>query len=148
MESQQHTRVGVGVWVEKDGKVLMMHRKGVHGSGTWSMPGGHLDFGETPEQCAIRETKEETDVDIDNVHFVAMTNDYFEHSNKHYITIWMKGSYKAGTAKVNAAYESSAVEWFSWNELPSPLFAPFEKLLSGDSYPKNILADLKITESR
>jgi 8-oxo-dGTP diphosphatase len=42
-------RVGVGVIITRDDQVLLLKRKNVHGSGCWSTPGGHLDFGETPE---------------------------------------------------------------------------------------------------
>ncbi|MBS4059526.1 MAG: NUDIX domain-containing protein [Bacteroidetes bacterium] len=38
---------------------------------------GHLDFGETPEQCAIRETQEEVGIEIKDVRFIAATNDFF-----------------------------------------------------------------------
>ncbi len=40
-------KVGLGVLIFKDGKVLLGKRKGAHGEGTWCPPGGHLEFGET-----------------------------------------------------------------------------------------------------
>lgn len=46
-------RVGVGVIITKDQHVLLLRRHSVHGAGTWSTPGGHLDFGESPEACAL-----------------------------------------------------------------------------------------------
>ena len=52
-------KVGVGVAVVKDGKVLLGKRKNAHGEGTWSFPGGHLEYKESWEDCAIRETLEE-----------------------------------------------------------------------------------------
>lgn len=53
-----------GVYVEKDNKVLMVQEKG-QSWGLWSLPGGHIDPGETLEQAAIRETKEETGYDVE-----------------------------------------------------------------------------------
>jgi 8-oxo-dGTP diphosphatase len=41
-------RVGVGAIVTRNGQVLLVRRKNVHGAGTWSTPGGHLKDGETP----------------------------------------------------------------------------------------------------
>ncbi|MBI2476733.1 NUDIX domain-containing protein, partial [Candidatus Uhrbacteria bacterium] len=38
-------KVGVGVIVWRDCEVLMQERIGAHGAGTWSFPGGHLEFG-------------------------------------------------------------------------------------------------------
>lgn len=40
-------RVGIGVFIFKNNKFLMGCRKGAHGEGTWSIPGGHLEFGES-----------------------------------------------------------------------------------------------------
>ena len=82
--------VGVAVIISRDDRVLLIKRKHVHGAGTWSVPGGHLEFGETPEACAIREAKEETGVDVTAVRFRAVTNDLFEAEGKHYITLWME----------------------------------------------------------
>ena len=50
-------QVGTAMILTKGDKVLLMKRKGPHGTGTWSTPGGHLDFGETLEGCAAREAK-------------------------------------------------------------------------------------------
>ena len=132
---QDHPRIGVGIIISKGGQVLLLRRKNVHGQGSWSTPGGHLDFGETPETCAIREAKEETGLDIQAVDFVAITNDLFEVENKHYITIWMKAECVSGAPSLNAPYESDALDWFLWEELPQPLFIPFEHLISGKTYP-------------
>jgi 8-oxo-dGTP diphosphatase len=63
----ERPRVGVGVIVTKGNRVLLLERKGVHGQGTWSTPGGHLEYGESPEACAARETLEETGVTISTV---------------------------------------------------------------------------------
>ena len=128
-------KVGIGVICSKDGKVLMIHRAHAHGSGSWSMPGGHLEFGETPEQCAIRETKEETGVDVVDPQFVAITNDIFESENKHYITIWIQVRYAGGEAMLTAPEESTEVGWYDWDHLPQPLFIPLQNLLAGKHYP-------------
>jgi 8-oxo-dGTP diphosphatase len=131
----ERPKVGVGVLIEKDGKVLLLRRKNAHGAGTWSPPGGHLEYGETPEACAIRETKEETNVDIADAQFRAITNDVFEGSGKHYITIWMQARYAGGEAIVNAPEEAEMVSWFAWDTLPKPLFLPLRNLLDGKCYP-------------
>jgi len=129
-------RVGVGVIITQGDKVLLLHRKNVHGEGTWSTPGGHLEFGETPETCAAREVFEETGVQVGNIRFVCITNDVFDES-RHYITIWMRGEYQGGEAHVAAEYEASEVAWFHWNALPKPLFFSFVNLLEGNTYPSH-----------
>lgn len=127
-------RVGVGVIITRGGEVLLLHRKNVHGEGTWSTPGGHLDFGETPEACAAREVFEETGLQVARLRFVCITNDVFD-ASRHYITIWMRGEYQGGEARLAAEYESSEVAWFRWDALPEPLFMSLRHLLQGTTYP-------------
>ena len=64
-----HPRVGVGVIIKKDGQVLVGKRKASHGAGCWHFPGGHLEFNETWEECARRETKEEVGIKIKNIKY-------------------------------------------------------------------------------
>jgi 8-oxo-dGTP diphosphatase len=128
--------VGVGVIVTKGDQVLLLRRTNVHGSGTWSTPGGHLDFGELPEQCAVREVKEETGIEIGEVEFRAVTSDLFEAEGKHYLTLWFEAEHESGEARVAAPEEMSDVGWFGWGKLPSPLFLPLQNLLDGICYPR------------
>ncbi len=127
--------IGVAAIIEEKGKVLLIRRKGVHGAGNWASPGGHLEFGETPEQCAIRETREEVGIEVANPRFIAVTNDIFEESGKHYITLWMQVDHLSGEPRIAAEYEVGEVGWFKWDSLPSPLFLPLENLLNQKSYP-------------
>ena len=128
-------QVGVAVIIAHDGQILLLKRKGSHGEGTWAPPGGHLEFGESLEQCAIRETVEETGVVLDNVQFVAITNDVFASDHKHYLTVWMEGTHASGQATVAYPDKVQEVAWFPWDGLPQVLFMPFQNLLSGKQYP-------------
>lgn len=128
-------RVGVAIIITKNDQVLLMRRKGIHGKGTWSTPGGHLDFGETPEQCAAREAKEEVGLDIVDIRFRAVTNDMFDTSGKHYITIWMEGNSISNEPVIAAEDEVAEIGWFAWDSLPEPLFLSLENLLKENSYP-------------
>ena len=128
-------KVGVAIIITKDDQVLLMKRKGVHGTGTWSTPGGHLDFGETPEQCAAREAKEEVGLDVTDIRFRSITNDIFDQQEKHYITIWMDGRSTSGEQTIAAEKEVAEIGWFAWNALPQPLFLSLENLLKENSYP-------------
>ena len=114
--------------------VLLIRRSKVHGDGTWSTPGGHLDFGESLEECATRETREETGVEVSNVLFRAITNDVLPDDDKHYLTVWMEAQYASGEARIAARHEMSQVGWFPWNDLPQPLFKCFENLVTGECY--------------
>ncbi len=122
-------KVGVGVIIVKDNKVLFQKRIGAHGEGTWSFPGGHLEFNETFEECAKRETKEEFDVELKNVRFATLTNDFFLKEDKHYITIFMIGEIASGEVKIMEPDKTKEFSWFAWEDAPSPLFEPIVNLL-------------------
>lgn len=109
-------RVGIGVFIFKDDQFLMGQRQGSHGEGSWSVPGGHLEFGESFEQTAKREAKEETNLDITNIRFGAVTNDYFESENKHYVTIWMLSDYAAGEVKILEPDKFVKMEWRNFED--------------------------------
>ena len=134
MERQNLPNVGVGVLVERDGKLLLHRRKGEHGPGTWSTAGGHLEYGETPEECAIREVWEEVGVVVSKVAFMGITNDVFAETARHYVTIWMRATVSEGDGYIRAEDEVEEVGWFPLDALPTPLFLPLDHLLHRGLY--------------
>jgi 8-oxo-dGTP diphosphatase len=128
-EEKIRPKVGTGIIIRKDRKILLGKRKGAHGIGTWSFPGGHLEFFETLEDCAKRETEEETGLKVNGVRFLTITNDFFKQENKHYITIFMSADYIDGEAEIKEPDKWETWNWFSINELPQPLFLPIENLI-------------------
>jgi 8-oxo-dGTP diphosphatase len=127
-------QVGVAVLVRRGDEIVLLKRQGSHGAGTWSTPGGHIDFGETPEACGIRETQEEVGLAIADLTFIGLTNDVFEQEGKHYLTIWLEAQYAGGEARVNAPREMTEVGWFALDALPEPLFLPVANLVAGKVY--------------
>lgn len=135
MNQNQRPKVGLGVLIIKDGKVLMGKRKGAHGSGTWCPPGGHLEFGETWEQCARRETMEEAGIEIDRIEFFGATNDHREKQGTHYITIMMKARYKSGEVRNCEPEKCEGWDWFDWESLPEPRFQPIDTIMRQGLHP-------------
>ena len=118
----ERPKVGVGVLVRRNGKILMGERKASHGSGTWCPPGGHLEYGESFEECAQREVREETGLEIENIQFGAVTNDIFEKEQKHYVTIIMIADGLRDNPEVTEPDKWGRWEWFEWEKLPEPVF--------------------------
>lgn len=52
--------IGTTIYAERDGEILLLKRAAGAAQGSWYLPGGVLDPGETPEQCALRELHEES----------------------------------------------------------------------------------------
>ena len=129
-EQQKRPGVGVAVIVKRDGKVLLGKRNGSHGDGCWQFPGGHLEFGETIEDCARRELQEETGLQAHSfsVDKSTFTNDVFVSDGKHYITLYAIADKVAGEPEVLEPDKCLCWDWFSWDELPEPLFLPIQNL--------------------
>lgn len=113
----------------------MGKRKNAHGDGTWSLPGGHLEFNEAPEETAVREVVEETGIKIKNLRIGPYTNDVFSREGKHYITLFILSEYDSGEVKIMEPDKCEKWEWFSWEELPRPLFLPLQNLLKQKYHP-------------
>lgn len=123
-------RVGIGVFVFKGDKFLMQQRQGAHGAGSWSVPGGHLEFGESFEDTARREVKEETGLEIADVRFGAVTNDHFADEEKHYVTVWMLSDWARGKEYIAEPDKCLEQAWHTLDDLPEPLFLPWKQLLA------------------
>ncbi len=123
-------KVGVGVLIIKNGLLLLGKRKGSHGSGSWSPPGGHLEFGETIKECAKREVLEETGLKIKNASLGPYTNDIFEDEQKHYLTVFVTANPASGTPQTLEPQKCERWDWFKWTNLPDSLFRPLVNLRS------------------
>jgi 8-oxo-dGTP diphosphatase len=119
-------RVGVGAFVLSSSQqdpqnptFLIGKRLGSHGAGTYALPGGHLEFGESPEECAAREILEETGLQVRNVRFLTATNDILKKDKKHYITMFMvcERSSEKDEARVMEPDKCEGWEWSTWEEL-------------------------------
>jgi len=122
--------VGVAVIIAKGNQVLLGKRKGAHGEGSWAFPGGHLEGGESIEACAVRETCEETGLEIANIRHAAFTNDIFKQENKHYTTLFVLADWVSGQPQVMEPHKCETWEWMDWGVFPHPCFLSLENLLA------------------
>lgn len=121
----QRPKVGLGVYILNDQcELLLLRRKGAHGANTWCPPGGHLEFGESFEECAKKEAKEESDLDVDDLKLIKVTNDVFREEGKHYVTLAMCARSHKGEPKIVEPEKCDEIRWFALNNLPEPLFIP------------------------
>jgi len=130
--------VGLGVIIRKDGKVVLGKRKNSRGEGTWGFPGGHLEYNEQFEGCATREVDEETGIKIKNIRFFTTTNDIMAEHSRHYVTLFLIADHESGEAELREPDKFFEWQWFSWDNLPQPLFSPIQNLLKQNIDPFNL----------
>ena len=133
----QFPRIGVGVIICKHDKYLLGKRRNAHGDGSWSFPGGHLEFGETVEACAQRETAEETGIELGSVRFASYTDDLFQEEGKHYVTMFLLAEWCSGEPQTLEPEKCEGWQWFGWDDLPTPLFLPIRNLLNTGYVPNS-----------
>jgi 8-oxo-dGTP diphosphatase len=126
--------VGVGVIVVRGEEVLLGLRLGVHGCGTWSVPGGDVEIGESPEAAACRELHEETGLEAGEARVVAETDDIFP-SGLRYRTFFVRVEGTVGEPVVREPEACERWGWFPWQALPQPLFLPVANLRAAGFQP-------------
>lgn len=144
--SEQYVRVGFGVMILNDDKVLLGKRHDdaekasseMHGEGTWTMPGGKLHFQETFEGGAIRETREETGIQLQesDLKLISITNNRVP--DAHFLTLGFLVQSCKQEPQVMEPDEITEWQWFSLGELPPKVFPPSRQILdhfkSGNIY--------------
>lgn len=125
---KEYPRVAVAAIIVKNCKVLVGKRTSGYGSGTWALPGGKLEFGESLEECVRRELREETGVEMKNISFGYVVDNITPEDNKHYVVIYMKGEYAGGDVRANEPDKIAEFQWSEWEHIPEPRFIPLENL--------------------
>eukprot|EP00928_Gymnodinium_smaydae_P080223 TRINITY_DN63972_c0_g1_i1.p1 TRINITY_DN63972_c0_g1~~TRINITY_DN63972_c0_g1_i1.p1 ORF type:complete len:379 (+),score=72.49 TRINITY_DN63972_c0_g1_i1:45-1139(+) len=121
--SRPRPKVGVGVFVRSASRpwcVLLGKRKGSAGAGTWALPGGHLEFGESWAECAAREVFEETGLVIENIKCGTVINSVEEETNYHYVVVFMVADVATSAASDEPENREpdkcDGWQWTSWND--------------------------------
>ena len=119
--AQQLPRLGASACVWKDGKVLLVQRAKPP-LGLWSLPGGHVEFGETALAAAQRELLEESGVHADLAEFVGLYEIIRANPTMHYAIACYCGLWTSGEAR--ASSDALTVRWVAPAELYHIDFAP------------------------
>lgn len=117
----ERPKVGIGVIVLKDGKVLLGKRIASHGAGTWQLPGGHLEYGESFEETAQREVEEETgltDIRVEGLISVYNERDY----GKHYVNLCVLTHCMSGEPYAKEPEKCEEWQWTDPASLPEPMY--------------------------
>lgn len=124
-------KIGIAIIILKNEEVLLGKRNGAHGAGTWSFPGGKLDIWENLKDCAKRETREETGLEVELIdeNPIAITNDMFFKDEKHYVTLYFRARYISGEPRIMEPEKCGEWKWFKWGYFPNNLFLCVDNLI-------------------
>jgi 8-oxo-dGTP diphosphatase len=131
----QRPTVGVQAAVFRGSDVLLQQRANVFGAGTWGLPGGHLEFGESFEAAASRELAEECGLQAVDLRTVCSHNTPYERT--HYVQIAVEVLNWRGEPEIREPDRCSGLRFFPLSHLPQPLFEPSVHILDylrGRSY--------------
>ena len=137
--NESAVRVGVGLLLTKDNKILLGQRKGSHGEGEYGAVGGHLEYLEPLEEAILRELAEEcgTNIKIRDLRLLCVIN-LRHYQPKHYVDIGFTAELVSGAPKVMEPHKVKSWEWYGIDNLPSPIFVTeplyIEALRTGKIY--------------
>ena len=113
-------KVGVGVLVIEEAKVLLVRRTMAPEIGKWSIPAGYLDHGEDPRVTAVREAHEETGLSVTIERLIEVFQNPADEGGAS-IFIMYEARRTGGT--LQAGDDADAAAFFALDELPPLAFA-------------------------
>lgn len=116
-------RTATAAIVFDDQQRLLLQRRSDNGN--WALPGGTMETGETADQCAVREVKEETGYQIEIIRLIGVYSDpqhttiaYPDGNTVAYVSLLFEGRVVGGERALSD--ESTDVGWFPPEALPQP----------------------------
>ena len=122
-------KVAAAVFVEKDGRVLLVRRAGEPFRGLWTLPAGFINGGEDPAEAAMRECLEETGLIVRVTRVLDIISGK-EHPRGADFIIVYQASVIEGELKPDD--DADAVEWFARDNLPPLAFRATQIVLARD----------------
>lgn len=116
--------VGIGVIIQNQSKQILIGKRKGGLAPYYSIPGGHLELGETFEKAAIKEVSEETGLLIRNPKVIAVTNNLrtYREENIHYVSVILFTNEYEGLCVVMEPEKCEEWSWHHLDKVPNPQF--------------------------
>ncbi len=131
----ENIKIGCELFVLRDKAILLGKRKNCYGEGSWGLPGGHLEYGETLIDCARRELKEELGIEAICLRPIIITDNLNYRGQYVHISFLVKQF--SGEIKCMEPELCSECLFFESEKLPPNIFGPHQKILK--AYLSNCL---------
>lgn len=131
-KEQSQPKLAVDIIIEYEGKVILIKRK--HPPYGWALPGGFVEYGETVENTAIREAKEETGLDLADLKQFHVYSSPDRDARGHTISIVFTAK---GKGKPIAADDADDIKLFSLQNLPLKIAFDHREIL--EDYKKSLI---------
>lgn len=102
--------------------MLVRHRKGE--ATYWMLPGGGLDWGESLEQCAAREVREETGLAVEMGPMLYLSEAIAPEGTRHVLNLYLRGWIKGGALAVPVGDVIEEVAFVPFERLPGIVLYP------------------------
>jgi 8-oxo-dGTP diphosphatase len=123
-------QVGVGGVILEEGKVLLLLRRKAPEAGSWSLPGGRVEFMERVEDALVRELREELGVEVQIESLICVTNHIVPADNAHWVSPAYLVRLVSGSPRNLEPEKTAAIEWFPLAQLPENLGLAAKSALS------------------
>jgi 8-oxo-dGTP diphosphatase len=107
----------VDIIIQRDGKIVLIKRRNPPNG--WALPGGFVDEGERVETAAIREAREETNMDVELTALLYVYSDPMRDPRQHTMSVVFTASWIGG--ELIAMDDAADAKWFDPEELPKSM---------------------------
>ncbi len=114
-------RVGCGVAILREGRLLLVQRRGAPEAGSWSFPGGKVDPFEPTETAAARETAEELGIAVGPLALLCVVDLIDREADTHWVSPVYRADRFTGEPRIVEPHKHEALGWFALDALPAPL---------------------------
>lgn len=119
---EKYIKVGAAVLIlDEEENVLLLLRKSPPEAGSWTIPGGHVEFMERLEETIIREVKEEVGVEIEIKSLLCVTEPIAKEEESHWVSPVFLAQIKGGQPENLEPEVTQEINWFSLDNLPEKI---------------------------
>ena len=124
METERNKFIGASyLYLERDGKILLLRRFNTgYSDGNYSLAAGHIDQGESPRSCMLREATEEIGITVlsEDLELVHVMSRFVDDGGERLNFFWKCSKWTGEVTNVEP-HKCDDLSWFSINDLPDNL---------------------------